>query len=224
MGRNETVAAGAVAGLTGGISTLVLLYKSDFEDSLMPLRNLIEPILSHTPFEVFLLNREITRIFDWVYRLSRLGLGGVFIYAGAIKLLEPETLAVFIQAYGIVPESMLIPVSIALPVLEVTVGIGLLFDIEGSLSVIAGLLVLFIAILSYGIWMGLDVDCGCFGPEDPEAEAFHGLKVSLYRDLVMLAGIGFMYMWRRYRTIEPLKIMLLINKFYKKRRAEDAYV
>ena len=164
------------------------------------------------------------RFIDWIYKLSRWGLGGVFIYAGSIKLLEPKTFAVLIEAYGIVPESLLMPLSIVLPAIEVAAGIGLLFDIEGSLSVITGLLVLFIAILGYGIWMGLDVDCGCFGPEDPEAEAFHGLKVSLYRDLVMLAGIGFMYMWRRYRTIEPLKIMLLINKFYKKRRTEDAYV
>ena len=163
-------------------------------------------------------------LFDWIYKLTRWSLGGIFIYAGSIKLLDPKTFAILIEAYGVLPENLLMSVAVALPALEVAVGIGLLFDIEGSLSVITGLLVLFIAILGYGIWMGLDVDCGCFGAEDPEAEAFHGLKVSLYRDLVMLAGIGFMYMWRRYRTIEPLKIMLLINKFYKKRRTEDAYV
>ncbi|HUV78598.1 MAG TPA: MauE/DoxX family redox-associated membrane protein [Desulfobacterales bacterium] len=88
---------------------------------------------------------------------------------------------------------------------------------------IGGLLVLFIAILGYGIWMGIDVDCGCFGPEDPESEAFHGLKASLYRDLVMLAGIVFMYVWRRYRAIKPVKITLLIKKTMEKRRMENAY-
>ena len=149
---------------------------------------------------------------DWIYKLSRWVLSGIFIYAGITKLLKPETFAVLIEAYGIVPESLLMPVSIALPALEVAAGIGLLFDIEGSLSVIAGLVGLFIAILGYGIWMGLDVDCGCFGPDDPEAEAFHGLRLSLYRDLVMLAGIAFIYGWRRYRAIKPLKITLLINK------------
>jgi hypothetical protein len=56
---------------------------------------------------------------------------------------------------------------------------------------------LFIAVLAYGLWMGLDVDCGCFGPEDPEAEAFHALRLSFYRDLLMLTGVGFMYGWRR---------------------------
>jgi uncharacterized membrane protein YphA (DoxX/SURF4 family) len=161
---------------------------------------------------------------DWIYKLSRWGLGGIFIYAGSIKLLEPKTFAVLIDAYGVIPESLLVPVAATLPALEVAAGIGLFFDIEGSLSMIAGLLVLFIAILTYGIWMGLDVDCGCFGPDDPEAEAFHGLGLPLYRDMLMLAGIAYIYGWRRYRSIKPLKITLLINKLWKKRRPKNAYV
>ena len=97
-------------------------------------------------------------------------------------------------------------------------------EIEGSLAGITGLLVLFIIILGYGIRMGLDVDCGCFGPDDPEAKAFHGLRVSLYRDLAMLAGIGFMFVWRRYRAIQTVKITFIIRKLDKKRRKEDAYI
>ncbi len=155
-------------------------------------------------------------LFNWIYKLLRWGLGGIFIYAGSIKLFEPKTFAVLIESYGIVPENLLMSVAMGLLALEVAVGIGLLFDIEGSLSVAAGLLGLFIAILGYGIWMGLDVDCGCFGPDDPEAEAFHGLRLPLYRDLVMFAGIAYIYGWRRYRAIKPLKITLLINKLRKK--------
>ena len=158
------------------------------------------------------------------YNCTRWILGGMFVYAGSTKLLEPKTFAVLIEAYGIVPESLLMPVGLALPVLEVAAGIGLVLDIEGSLSVIAGLLVLFIAILGYGIWIGLDADCGCFGPKDPEAEAYHSLNKSLYRDLGMLAGVAFLYGWRQYRAIKPLKITLLIKKPCKKGRTEDAYV
>ena len=144
--------------------------------------------------------------FEWTYKISRYGLGVIFMYAGTLKLLEPKTFAVLIEAYGIVPEALLVTLAISLAALEVTAGIGLLFDIKGSLAVIAGLLILFIGILGYGIWMGLDVDCGCFGPEDDEAGAFHGLRQSLYRDLVMLAVVGFIYGWRRYRSIKTLKI------------------
>jgi uncharacterized membrane protein YphA (DoxX/SURF4 family) len=162
--------------------------------------------------------------FDWIYKLSRWTLGIIFIYAGCVKLLEPRTFAVLIEAYGIVPQGLLMPVAVVLPALEVAGGIGLLCEIEGSLAAITGLLVLFIAILGYGIRMGLDVDCGCFGPDDPEAKAFHGLRESLYRDLAMLAGVGFMYGWRRYRAIQPVKLTLSIKKIAKKRRTEGAQI
>lgn len=160
---------------------------------------------------------------DWSYRLCRWTLGGIFIYAGGIKLLEPEIFATLIEAYGIVPEGLLMPVAIGLPVLEVIAGIGLLFDIRRSLALITGLLVLFMVVLGYGIWLGVDVDCGCFGPEDPEAEAFHGLRLSLFRDLVMMAGVFFIYGWRRYRAIRPVGLMVIVNQLFIKRRNEDVY-
>ena len=159
---------------------------------------------------------------DWLYKLIRWTLGAVFIYSGGAKLLEPITFAVLIDAYGLVPDELLPPVAVILASLEVTAGIGLMFDIRGSLGVIAGLLALFIVILGYGISMGLDVDCGCFGPNDPEAEAFHGLRAALYRDMVMMAGIGFLYGWRRYRAIRPVRIAYFIHQFLKQRRTENA--
>jgi len=164
------------------------------------------------------------KTFDWVYKLLRWGLGCVFVYAGAIKLADPETFAVLIDAYGIVPQRLLMPAAVALPALEAAAGIGLIFDIKGSLAAIAGLMGVFIAVLSYGILMGLDVDCGCFGRDDPEAEAFHGLRSSLYRDLAMLAGVFFLCGWRRYRAIKPAGALPFIKKIFNKpRRIEDAH-
>ena len=161
---------------------------------------------------------------ELLYRLCRWTLGGIFIYAGSTKLLEPEIFAVLIEAYGIVPEALLMPVAIGLPVLEVMAGFGLLFDIRGSLGLITGLLVIFMLVLSYGIWLGLDVDCGCFGPEDPEAEAFHGLRLSLFRDLVMMAGVIYIYVWRRYRAIHPPGVVVIANRRDNRGLKQDAYV
>jgi len=118
-----------------------------------------------------------------VYALLRWVLGVVFIYSGATKLASPQTFAVLIEAYGLVPEGLLMPMAVMLPAMELIAGVGLLADIRGSLAVITALLVIFIGILGYGIRMGLYVVCGCFGPEDPEAEAFHGLRTALYRDV-----------------------------------------
>jgi len=149
---------------------------------------------------------------NWLYRLCRWTLGVIFIYAGGTKLLEPEIFAVLIEAYGLVPEGLLMPVAIGLPLLEVVAGIGLLFDIRGSLAMLTVLLVLFMVLLGYGIWIGLDVDCGCFGPEDPEGQAFHGLRLSLFRDLLMMAGVFYLYGWRRYLAIRPAGGMVTVNR------------
>lgn len=114
-------------------------------------------------------------------------------------------MSTLIKAYGILPDLLLLPAASSLALLEMAAGIGLLFDVRGSLAVIAGLLVLFVVILAYGKWMGLDVDCGCFGPEDPEGEAFHGLGTALYRDLFMLAAVILIFRWRRYRRHIPAR-------------------
>lgn len=159
----------------------------------------------------------------WLYPLLRWTLGLVFIYSGTTKLMAPETFAVLIEAYGIVPDVLLMPVAVVLPAVELLAGAGLIVDLRGSLLMIFGMLLLFVAILGYGIHMGLDVDCGCFGPEDPEAEAFHGLRPALYRDFGMLAMVAFLYGWRRLRRIRPQTLGHLLDKRLK-RKTEDVYV
>lgn len=162
--------------------------------------------------------------FSCIYKLLRWGLAGIFVYAGSVKLLSPESFAVLIEAYGILPDSLLLPVAIALPALEVAAGIGLFFDIEGSLAIIASLLALFIAFVGYGVWLGLDIDCGCFGPKDPEATVFHHLRTILARDLAMLAVVAGLFGWRRYHAIRPIKISLRMPRRMRKRRLENAAV
>ena len=44
--------------------------------------------------------------------------------------------------------------------------------------------------------MRLDIDCGCFGPNDPEAVAFHDLRGAFYRDLLLMLLIAYLYLWR----------------------------
>jgi uncharacterized membrane protein YphA (DoxX/SURF4 family) len=153
------------------------------------------------------------KIMDQIYRWSRWVLGIVFIYAGVTKLIEPRVFAVLIEAYGIVPDGLLFPVAVFLPLFEVVAGAFIILDIRGSLGVICGLTLIFMIILGYGIHMGLDVDCGCFGPEELESQAFHGLRQAFVRDIVMLMGILFLYIWRRYRCIRPRTFYALVTDF-----------
>lgn len=131
-----------------------------------------------------------------LYRLVRWTLSGLFIWAGALKLADPPAFAVIISDFGLVPAWSVMPLAILLPMVEIAAALGLVFDLRASLAVITALLGLFIAILGYGIWLGLDIDCGCFGPEDPEARAYGGLRSALYRDLAMAGGVFFLYWWR----------------------------
>ena len=140
------------------------------------------------------------------YQTIRTLLASVFLYAGVTKLLDPASFAVIIAAYGLIPETWTLPIAIILPALEVIVAVGLLLDIRGSLTFITGLLVLFMALLAYGIWMGLDVDCGCFGPEDPEARAFHSLRPAIFRDVVMMIAVVYLYYWRYRGSANPIRL------------------
>lgn len=144
----------------------------------------------------------------WPYRVIRFALSSVFIYAGAVKLADPGAFAAVVDAYGLAPDFMVPFVALGLPALEVLAGIGLLFEVRGSLAAIAGMTIFFLAVLAYGIAIGLDVDCGCYGPGDPEADAFQNLRSAFKRDLLFLAAIAFLYIRRkkvRPALLRPMK-------------------
>lgn len=152
----------------------------------------------------------------WTYRAIRIILGAVFIWSGAVKLVNPFSFTVIIEAFGLIPEGWIMPAAVILPALEIVAGFALMLDINGSLAVVATMLAMFMLILVYGIWLGLDIDCGCFGPQDPEAEAFHGLRPSLYRDMVMIFGVVYLYAWRYYCSFEPDSLVVFFNSLIRK--------
>lgn len=125
-------------------------------------------------------------------------LAGIFIYSGAVKLIDPTRFAEIIAGFGLLPATLIYPLAVLLPVIELVAGLGLIFTLRGSLPAITVMLVVFIAVLLYGIHLGLDIDCGCFGPEDPE-QAYKGLKAAVFRDTGMMAAVLFIY-WSRGRT------------------------
>ena len=105
----------------------------------------------------------------WMYRAVRAALAVAFIVAGVFKLADQRSFVLTIKAFGVLPTDLVKPVAAAMPVLEIVGGLLLLFDLPGGLAVIGGLLLLFIAVIVNAIRQGLDIDCGCYGPEDPEA-------------------------------------------------------
>ena len=131
----------------------------------------------------------------WPYLLVRLALGAIFIYAGSLKLIDPKAFARTISHYGLVPEPLLPAVAIGLPAIEVLAGIALILDLRPGLYAVSGLLLLFVAVLGYGVLNDMNIDCGCFGPE--ELAERNGLAHALYRDLMFIGAAAFLH-WSRF--------------------------
>jgi len=136
-------------------------------------------------------------LLTWLYHFLRLGLACIFIYAGFVKLLDPRTFAHAIAQYGLIPEGLLPLVAVGLPALELLAGAGLVFEVRGSLSIIAFLLLTFLLVLGYAIWQNLDIDCGCFTPAELDAQ--QGLITAFRRDLIMIGATLFLSWQRRSR-------------------------
>lgn len=128
---------------------------------------------------------------------ARLGLAGAFGAAGIIKLSRPEVFAVTLRAFGILPDWSVSFLSLALPCLEIAAALLVAAGRREGLVLMGGLLLVFIAVLANALRMGLDIDCGCYGPADPEREAFSSLRWTLWRDCAMLGVVAALAHCRR---------------------------
>lgn len=143
-------------------------------------------------------------VHPWSYRLVRIALAALFIYAGVTKLLDPKAFAAVISSYDLVPEALLPLAAVGLPLIETVAGLALLRDRPWGLHLITGLLALFIFVLGYGIIGDLDVDCGCFGAEELDKRA--GLRAAFYRDLLLIGVVApYLYLYRRAREFAGIR-------------------
>lgn len=143
--------------------------------------------------------------------LLRLVVGGVYVYAGGSKFFDLHAFAVIIEEFGIVPFGLVPYVAVGLPVLEVLAGVGLAFNMRGSLSAITAMTVMFLGVLGYAIAEGLVIaDCGCFAPgELPDGyDDGSALKEAFIRDIGLLLActvLCFSSYWRK--RFAPEKIL-----------------
>lgn len=124
----------------------------------------------------------IWRILQWI---SRLALGGLFIYAGFSKLYPREHQFLFemaLSSYQLLPVWGVVVVARLLPWLEM--GLGVLLLVGWKLRYVATFTVLllsgFIAVMAVTYFRGIEADCGCFGFGEPISPS------TLARDSVFL--------------------------------------
>jgi len=139
----------------------------------------------------------------------------LFVYSAVSKLTDPKGFSEVIGAFGLLPEILLHPAAVVLPLLEFIVGVGLLLDVRGSLTIYAGLLLVFGFVIGYGIWLGLDTDCGCFGPNDPFAN-WLGLHGALYRILLLFCFCVYLFICRRTCPVLPISLTQYFKRSFTK--------
>jgi len=100
-----------------------------------------------------------------VLRLLAILVGGLFIYAGVVKLVDPLRFASDITNYDIVPWSVAVRLAFYLPWLELLCGLALVFHrlFSGALALTISLMLIFIGASVITKARGIDVSCGCFG-------------------------------------------------------------
>jgi uncharacterized membrane protein YphA (DoxX/SURF4 family) len=101
----------------------------------------------------------------WLLLLFRVIVGGVFIWAGALKIADPLGFAQSIKNYQVVPPGLAFLIAVVLPWVEVLSGAFLIIGVfkRSSALLISLLLIGFIGLVALALVRGIDTSCGCFG-------------------------------------------------------------
>jgi uncharacterized membrane protein YphA (DoxX/SURF4 family) len=134
----------------------------------------------------------------WTGLVARLLVGGVWLYAGLIKVGSPESSVTAVRGYQLLSTGLAETVGHVLPMLEIVVGacliLGLLTRIVGGLSALMQIAFI-IGIAS--VWArGIEINCGCFGDGGPNPKASAQYPWEIARDVGLLALSVFLVLRR----------------------------
>lgn len=120
-------------------------------------------LAEHT--SAFSVGRSVFGVRRLLFRIVDLLIGGVFIYAGAIKILDPVQFAYDIDNYKILPWTASVALAFFLPWLELLAGVAVILRrfYNGALAMLLALIAIFIGATIAAKARGLDITCGCFG-------------------------------------------------------------
>jgi putative oxidoreductase len=126
-------------------------------------------------------------------RVVAILIGALFIYAGAVKIIDPVEFARDIDNYKMLPWPADVWLALYLPWLEIFCGLALITRVlyRGSVFIVTGLMTLFIVASIAAKARGLDVSCGCFG----HASKYLNFSWHLALDFLLLGGL--LLLWKR---------------------------
>src|SRR2546423_14268645 len=96
------------------------------------------------------------------WRVLDVIVGGIFVYAGALKVLDPVQFGLDIDNYKSLPWFVSVRLAFYLPWLEILCGLAVIFRFlyRGGLSILTMLILVFIGATIAARVRGLDITCG----------------------------------------------------------------
>ena len=129
----------------------------------------------------------------YLWRVVAIIIGGLFIYAGVVKAIDPAEFARDIDNYKMLPWQLSVGLGLYLPWLEIFCGLALIVRVlyRGGVFILTALTLLFIVITIIAKMRGLDISCGCFG----HASKYLSFAWHLLLDFLLLGGL--LLLWKR---------------------------
>jgi putative oxidoreductase len=126
-------------------------------------------------------------------------IGALFVYAGAVKVLDPVGFAGDIENYKTLPWPIGVRLAFYLPWLEILCGLALITRrlFPGGVFILTILMSVFIIATIAAKARGLDISCGCFGHATKSLSFVWHLAL----DFLLLGGL--LFLWRRPRESQP---------------------
>jgi hypothetical protein len=137
--------------------------------------------------------KEVKRI---ALRVIAVVIGVLFIYAGAVKVIDSVEFARDIDNYKFLPWRLGVSLALYLPWLEIFCGVALITRVlyRGGVFIVTALMSLFILASIIAKARGLDVSCGCFG----HASEYLNFTWHLVLDFMLLGGL--LVLWTGQRA------------------------
>ena len=159
-----------------------------------------EPPTSHAQLRVAGNTSDVKgRTSNILWRIVDLIVAVIFIYAGAIKALDPVQFASDIDNYKILPWPFSVALAFYLPWLEIFCGFAVVARTlyRGALSILTSLILVFTLATTAAKVRGLDITCGCFG----HASQNWSFPTHLATNLGILAAL--LVLWLSNRSAKP---------------------
>src|SRR5438270_13814164 len=131
--------------------------------------------------------------FSVVRLLVAVIIGGLFVYAGAVKVIDPAAFARDIDNYKMLPWHPAVWAALYLPWLEILCGLALITRVlfRGAVFIVTALMTIFLVAGVVAKARGLDITCGCFGHASQSLSFAWHLAV----DFALLGGL--LLLWKR---------------------------